>query len=226
MVATIAAQPIQELLAKGLVWQGQQHESDNGQRHFSTGYPQLDKTLGGGWLAGSVNELQLSRHYVGELALLLPVLRTSTGTVWLNPPQEPYAPGWQQQQLPIAQQHVLRTETERDALWALQQTLQAGCMPVVLAWFANVSATAVRLMQQCAQQHQVTVFVFTSEQSQTEARAYTNRLLLERNTNGFFVHVLKRRYGWPLPPFPCAVDAHLPRRRRAKAATQVVHGPW
>ncbi|RUO66479.1 SOS cell division inhibitor SulA [Pseudidiomarina planktonica] len=226
MVSTIAAQPIQELLAKGLVWQGQQQLEDSAQRYLSTGYPELDKTLGGGWLAGSVNELQLAQNYSGELALLLPLLREVTGTVWLNPPQEPYAPGWHHQQLDITQQYVIRTETERDALWALQQSLQAGCMPVVLAWFASLSATAVRLIQQCAQQHQVTVFVFTSEQSQTEARAYTNRLLLERSAKGFFVNVLKRRYGWPLPPFPCAVDRHLPKRRLAKATAQVVHGPW
>jgi len=218
---------LQDLLTKGWVWQGlEQQTQPVAENYIASGIATLDTALGGGWLAGSMNEIQLSRSFIGELALVLPLLRRDLPCVWLNPPAEPYAPGWSAQHIAAAQQYVLRTRTHEDALWALQQNLQAGCMGLILAWFDDISAAAIRKLQHTAQHQHSCVFIFTPPQVQLEARAYTNRLLLSRDQQGLQIELLKRRYGWPLPPFPGAVDADFPARRRVKVDAKVLQGPW
>lgn len=222
-------QPLEELVAKGWVWQGQQASpAQQPQNFIDSGWPPLNEALGGGWLQGSVNELQLDAPFIGELGLLAPLLRSQSSTIWLNPPAEPYAPGWQYQQLNAKQQLVLRSEQPEDTLWALQQCLQAGCAPLLLAWLPTVSPAAIRRYQLLAEQQQVLVFILTATQADTEARAYVNRLQLSREPGQpeLQVTVLKRRYGWPLAPFTCAVDGQFPRRRAVRKVATVLTGPW
>ncbi len=208
---------LQELVSKGWVWQGQQAPLHKQASDFiDSGWAGLNEALGGGWLRGSVNELQIERPFSGELALLLPVLRQQRQpVVWLNPPAELYAPGLQHQQLTATQLVIRETDTLR-AVWALEQCLQAGQIGLVIAWLPDLAAPLVRRLQQCAERHQQLVFIMASAQPEVEARAYVNRLQLLRDGD-FQIRILKRRYGWPLPPFPCAVDQNLPTRRRSQA---------
>ena len=84
----------------------------------------------------------------------------------------------------------------------------------MLIWSNALSAIQVRRLQQVAEAERKLVFVITPKQPEEEARAYVTRLQLQR-TDNLYISVLKRRFGWPLPAFPCAVDKQLPRRRRA-----------
>lgn len=215
-------QNLQELVSKGWVWQGQQAPLHKQASDFiDSGWPELNEALGGGWLRGSVNELQIERPFSGELALLLPVLRQQRQpVVWLNPPAELYAPGLQHQQLTGTQLLIRESDTLR-AVWALEQCLQAGGqVGLIIAWLPDLSAPLVRRLQQCAERHQQLVFIMAGAmaraQPQVEARAYVNRLQVWRDGD-FQIRILKRRYGWPLPPFPCAIDQYLPTRRRSQA---------
>lgn len=206
---------VEALVQQGLVWQGQQAPAYKAETNFiASGWPALDDALGGGWLQGSVNEIQLTQPFIGELALLLPLLsQTTTTTLWLNPPAMPYAPGLNFQNIRLDKQLVV-TETEpKLALWAAEQALQNQAIGIVLAWSHQLSAVQVRRLQQVAAAERKLVFVFAPQQ-QDEARAYVTRLQLTHD-NGLQVRVLKRRFGWPLPAFPCAVESRLPRRRRA-----------
>lgn len=206
---------VEALVQQGLVWQGQQAPAYKAETNFiASGWPALDDALGGGWLQGSVNEIQLTQPFIGELALLLPLLsQTTTTTLWLNPPAMPYAPGLNFQNIRLDKQLVV-TETEpKLALWAAEQALQNQAIGTVLAWSHQLSAVQVRRLQQVAAAERKLVFVFAPQQ-QDEARAYVTRLQLTYD-NGLQVRVLKRRFGWPLPAFPCAVESRLPRRRRA-----------
>ncbi|MDX1706818.1 SulA-like leucine-rich domain-containing protein [Pseudidiomarina sp.] len=207
-------QNLQNLVSKGWLWQGQQTPLHKQASDFiDSGWPELNQTLGGGWLRGSVNELQIEQPFSGELALLLPVLRQQQQpVVWLNPPAALYAPGLQHQQLTNTQLVIRETDTLR-GVWALEQCLQAGQVGMIIAWLPDLSAPLVRRLQQCAERHQQLVFIMAKAQPQVEARAYVNRLQVWRDDN-FQIRILKRRYGWPLPPFPCAVDHYLPARRR------------
>lgn len=206
---------VEALVQKGWLWQGQTPPPTHTPPQFTaTGWPELDAQLGGGWLQGSVNELQVQHAFVGELALLLPVLQQARhATVWLNPPAQPYAPGLLYQQVNLAQQVVVQEAEPQLALWAAEQALQSEAVQVLLMWSSHLAATHVRRLQQAAQAHQKLAFVITPWQGSEEARAYVNRLQLIRSEQ-LQVRVLKRRFGWPLPPFPCTADKLLPQRRR------------
>jgi protein ImuA len=207
---------VEALVQKGWLWQGQEVPANKAEQQFSSsGWAELDTRLGGGWLRGSVNELQVRQPFIGELALLLPVLSQATTTaLWVNPPVQPYAPGLCYQKLALSQHVIVHETDEKLALWTAEQALHSDAVNIVLMWHGGLSATAVRRLQQAAEAKQKLAFVITPWQQQEEARAYVTRLQLERS-DSLAVRVLKRRFGWPLPPFPCGVDSRLPRRRRA-----------
>ena len=130
---------LQQLLQQGLVWQGQQQQSD--QQYFvDSGWAELNQHLGGGWLRGSVNELQVGQQFSGELALLVPLLRQQQRpSLWLNPPAQPYWPGLLHQQ--VTQPPLLvRTGSEEHAVWVLEQAMQSRHCGVLLAWLPNLPA--------------------------------------------------------------------------------------
>ena len=207
---------IEALVQKGWLWQGQEVPAHKAEQQFlSSGWAELDTRLGGGWLQGSVNELQVQQPFIGELALLLPLLaQPQTRVLWVNPPVQPYAPGLSYQNLVLHQHVVVHESDDKLALWAAEQALQSNAIDTVLIWHTGLSATAVRRLQQAAEAQQKLAFVITSWQQQEEARAYVTRLQLER-ADSLSIRILKRRFGWPLPAFSCGVDSRLPRRRRA-----------
>lgn len=213
---------VEALVKQGLVWQGQQaplHKAGVSVR--TTGWPELDQRLGGGWLQGCVHELQLQQPFIGELVLLAPLLaQPNMTTLWVNPPAQPYAPGLIYQDINLAQQLVVQASDVKLALWAAEQALQSQAVELVLFWHTKaLPLAAVRRLQQAAEAAQKMVFVFTTEQPEDESRAYAMRLRLTPPSGthaNLHVTVLKRRYGWPLPAFACAIESRLPRRRRAR----------
>lgn len=242
-VAVKNAEKLQQLIQQGQVWQGRQRSLAQPSEWCSSGHSELDRWLGGGWVRSSINELQLSAPFIGELDVVLPVLRAARYAVWLNPPAEPYAWGWQTQGVDPARQLLVNTGTnasaEKDALWALQQCTQAGCAEVVLAWFPELSAAAVRQVQQSLAQQRSLVFVFTGMSEDLSAKAYTHRLKLTRAytaaaigavDQGLQIEVLKRRGGWPLPAQPYRAQGYWPLRRQRTATpvkpSNLVQGPW
>lgn len=215
---TATATNLQQLVQKGWVWQGQQTPLQKASADFlDTGWPELNTQLGGGWLRGSVNEIQVEVGFRGELGLVLPLLQRSSERphVWVNPPAQPYAPGLQSQGLVPQQQWCVHESNNTKALWAMEQCIQSQSVGVVLAWLPQLNATEVRRLQQITEQAQQLVFIFTAWQQEPEARAYVNRLRLHWQ-EGLQVELLKRRFGWPLPPFPCALQRLFPERRLTK----------
>ncbi|KFZ27774.1 hypothetical protein IDAT_12815 [Pseudidiomarina atlantica] len=211
------AHPLQELVHKGWLWQGRTAAEQIAPEQLQdSGWPELNRRLGGGWLRGALHELQVQQSFQGELALVLPVLRAQTQPcLWINPPAQPYWPGLAYQQLkcpPI----WLHEQDTKQALWAFEQALQSRALGAVVAWFDDLDSHAVRRLQQTAAQHEQLAFVLTPWQATTEARAYVNRLQLHWQQQ-LQVRVIKRRGGWPLPPAPCAVTQLLPERRRLSA---------
>ncbi|MGQ4277436.1 ImuA family protein [Pseudidiomarina sp. E22-M8] len=212
------AHPLQDLVHKGWVWQGhdagKQLASD---QLVDTGWPELNRRLGGGWLRGALHELQVQHNFQGEQAFLMPVLSAQQKPcLWINPPAQPYWPGLHYQQLQQAPLWLQESDPKR-ALWAFEQALQSASLGVIVAWLPTVDASAVRRLQQAASRHQQLAFILTPWQQQQEARAYVNRLQLQWQQQQLQVAVVKRRAGWPLPPFPCPVTRHLPEWRRRLA---------
>lgn len=112
-------------------------------RILQTGYPRLDTALHeGGWPLGALTELLPRVPGQGELALLAPalreVLRRPGWLVLVTPPGLPHAPGWAAAGMSVERVLVLRPDTPRDWLWAVDQAARAG-QPAVLAWPGRVA---------------------------------------------------------------------------------------
>ncbi|MGB6008177.1 translesion DNA synthesis-associated protein ImuA [Castellaniella sp.] len=110
-----------------------------------TGHAALSAELpGGGWPVGSLTELLLPQPGLGELRLLLPVLRQLTpsgqaraarrSVLLIRPPHvlQPLALNWWG--VDPGGIVVLRAVCQADACWAAEQALQAGTCRLVLLW--------------------------------------------------------------------------------------------
>lgn len=210
------AHPLQDLVHKGWLWQGREATEQLAPEQFiDSGWPELNRRLGGGWLRGAAHELQVRHHFQGELTLLMPVLvAQQKPCLWVNPPAIPYWPGLAYRQLACAPLWLQEQDHKR-VLWAVEQALKSAVLGVVVAWFETLEAAVVRRLQQVAAQHNQLLFIVTPWQTTTEARAYVNRLQLEWQHDSLQIAIVKRRAGWPLPAFPCAVTSLLPPRRRS-----------
>ncbi|RUO76269.1 SulA-like SOS-response cell division inhibitor [Idiomarina seosinensis] len=189
---------LQQLVTKGLVWQGkpsslQEHD------YLPSGSQPLDEKLGGGWQLGGLHECQQQRPFT-EQRLIVPLLNQALQrqlpVFWVAPPALLSAAGltWQ---LCQSSYHVVIEASGLEAAWAFEQILLSGS-GLALLWLPqqDTDAAMVRRWYKAAQSGLQAGFVFTGVQSQTEARAYTNRVLIQQQHNR--LDIIKRRYGWPL----------------------------
>jgi len=107
---------------------------------FSTGFPELDDILPGrGWPQSGLVEI-ISRHWgMGELRLLIPLMRSITEqeqwVLWITPPYVPYAPALAQAGIDIHQILVIKQDIFcKDALWSMEKALNTKNCGMVLAW--------------------------------------------------------------------------------------------
>jgi hypothetical protein len=120
---------------------------------LSSGFPELDAMLGGGWPIGGLTELLIEVGASAELGLLSPALtRLSCGDAtadpaWvmlIAPPWIPYAPGlcWQG----LAPSRVLVTDVRQaaDVLWAMEAALGSGSCAGIIAWAGVASRVALQ----------------------------------------------------------------------------------
>ena len=117
------------LLSDARVWRGQPASLPSAAQ--PTGLAALDAVLPtGGWPESALTELLLPADGVGELRLLLPTLARLTQArqdiVLVAPPYLPYPAGWRQAGVDFAFVHLIDAQP-RDALWATEQCLRAGC---------------------------------------------------------------------------------------------------
>src|SRR5688572_3435128 len=99
-----------------------------------TGFAALDDALGGGWPQPAMIEMLTDVYGIGELQLVLPLLRASVVPeraappliAWINPPYEPNAVALAQQALLDRPHWLITTASTRDALWSVEQALKAG----------------------------------------------------------------------------------------------------
>ena len=168
-----------------------------------TGYQPLDSALpGGGWPTGALTEILGSQEGIGELELLLPALAALTWAgkrvVWLAPPHLPYAPALAAAGINLAQLAVVRAPGRRDALWAAEQALRAGCCHALLGWFRRASYDDLRRLAVAAEGSAAWIALFRPREAAAESSPASLRLALEAGGdapegNTLTVHILKRR---------------------------------
>lgn len=211
---------LEALLQRADIWRADSAPAVTG---LATGFPELDEQLaGGGWPAGALTELLVSRHGIGELGLLLPALaRLSRGDRWLAfiaPPYIPYAPALAAAGIDLARVLLVEPRSRRDQTWAMEQALRAGSA-AVLAWPDSVQGKMLRRLQLAAEVCGAWGVLFRSPHCASEPSPAALRLRLEPGAPGVRAFILKRRGGWPVGPIPLQLDhalaGHPPAGARA-----------
>ena len=210
------------LLANRRVWRGQPAALPPA-RH-PTGFAALDAALPAhGWPDAALSEVLLPADGIGELRLLLPTLARLTQAgqdiVLVAPPCIPYPEGWQQAGVDFAHVHVIDA-SPRDALWATEQCLRAGCLAAALCWPRRVDDRALRRLQVACESGQALGFAFRDAKETRNPSPAALRVLFERGDDGVQLRVLKCR-GGNVPTRAIALDAAFPgvARTRPQAAS-------
>ena len=135
------------------LWRGH-CTAGQGEQGISTGYPDLDGILpAAGWPPRGLLEIVCSRRGMGELQLLIPLMRTLTRqgqwVLWVCPPVSPYAPALVQAGVDIEKMLVIAPGISlRNALWSMEKALRS-CR-LVIAWQNGLSHRVLRRLQLAA----------------------------------------------------------------------------
>jgi hypothetical protein len=183
---------------------------------LGSGFARLDAELpGAGWPIGSLTELIAREPGVGELRLLVPLLRQLTRerkvVLLLAPPHLPYAPALASFGVDLNYLLVVQAANAADRLWAVEQTLKSASFGALLAWLPQEKTRPehLRRMQLAAQGSTGPVFLFRTLAAQFESSPAPLRLLLlPKADERLSVQVLKRR--GPVLAQPLLLDLPQP----------------
>ena len=198
-------------------------------RALGSGHPELDAELPGhGWPLGMLTEFICREAGIGELRLLVPVLRRLTRerriVVLLGPPLMPYAPALADFGIDLDYLVVVDAPNPPDRLWAIEQTLRSASFGALLAWLpqAQTRPEHLRRLQSAAHGTTGPVFLFRGLPAQMQpSPAPLRLLLLPLPTDRLSVQILKRRgpvLGQPLSIQLPRPDSALPLRHRPAEA--------
>jgi hypothetical protein len=166
-----------------------------------SGFAQLDACLpGGGWPQGALSELIAPLAGIGELALLMPacaqLTRSGRWVIFVAPAHIPYAPALANAGLDLARLLLVRAESGKDKLWALEQALKSRHCAAAVAWPERVDASGMRRLQLACEQGGSSGFLFLPQQAALQPSTAALRLALAPADDGKLdIRVLKRRGG-------------------------------
>ncbi len=124
-----------------------------GDHGIGTGYPDLDDILPGrGWPGSGLVEIISPSWGMGELQLLMPLMRQVVAQgkwiLWIAPPYELYAPALVQAGIDTDRVLLVKQEaTCKDALWSMEKALQSEHCGLVLAWQNWLPGKVLRRLQ-------------------------------------------------------------------------------
>ena len=191
---------LEEILQRQPVWLGRAPHLTA--PAIPTGFQVLDSELpGGGWPSGALTEILGSQQGIGELQLVLPALAALTWAgkrvVWLAPPHLPYAPALAAAGINLSQLVVVRAPGRRDALWAAEQALRAGCCHALLGWFRRAGYDDLRRLAVAAEGSAAWIALFRPREAAAESSPACLRLALEYTDtpdgDALSIRILKRR---------------------------------
>ncbi|MGD9943328.1 MAG: translesion DNA synthesis-associated protein ImuA [Burkholderiaceae bacterium] len=183
---------------------------------LSSGFPALDAELpGAGWPVGVLTELIGRESGIGELRLLIPLLRQLSRErkfiVLLAPPHLPYAPALASHGIDLDYLLIVQAPHAADRLWAVEQSLKSAAFGALLAWLPHERTRPehLRRLQLAAQTAGGPAFLFRPLPAQFEpSPAPLRLLLLPRPEQRLSVQILKRR--GPVAHDPLLLDLPQP----------------
>ncbi len=190
---------LSQLLKRQDLWQGTSGLSHD-LPHVKSGFHQIDSQLHfNGWPLGHSIELLCDGLHIGELPLLMPALsELSQQHRWIaliNPPITPYAPALQAAGVDTSRILIIRTQDDKDLLWATEKALSTGTCSAVISWMHNSDANNAqlrRLQLAAAQSDCLHVQIHNSDQAQKASPA-SLRIQLNATETGTELNVIKQR---------------------------------
>lgn len=182
-----------------LLWRAQSLASTH-THCVPTGFVALDEALGGGWPQPALIELLCDEYGIGELRLLLRLLRQDHGTsnnasrkvvLWLSPPFELHAIALAQYGLVPNDHWVCAVSQPGDLQWAMTHALRSGACLAVIAWTRHVKPAALRTLKLAAMTGRSVGVLFRPPQAARLASPATLRIALRRDRQTLEVSILK-----------------------------------
>lgn len=186
------------------LWKGRR--PNHSQRSLRTGHARLDARLPGkGWPLGAITELISHKPGLGEFSLLFPALiemgQRGQWLILVDPPWIPYPASLHGRGLPLERLLLIRTQSDKESLWACEQALRANRGGAVLAWPEQIRFARLRRLQLAAEENGKLAFLFRPEQAaQTGSPAALRLHLQAGKERGTSITVLKCRGSRPLEP--------------------------
>ncbi len=222
---------LEQLTRRQLVWQGNSQQQVY--QAVSSGYPELDQQLGGGFPASGLIDIQ-SEAGIGELRLLLPYLQQQQQQsqrllVFIGPPTGLSADMLAGAGLDLSQLLIItpmpqttpakklsprslsanRFNLKQQALWAAEQCLHSGCCVSVLLWPAVISLAQARRLQLSAEQGAASM-ILLRQPGQGLSLPVNLSVSLQPDKQGLQLTVLKRKGSWPAAPFLVNMQSRWP----------------
>ena len=171
-------------------------------RTRDTGIARLNSLLPGhGWPLSSLIELLPKAEGIGEMQLVLPVLKQlsqeARDIVFVRPPHLPYPPALAKAGLPLNRIVLIDTESDEDARWVAEQTLRQGMAGAVLMWIDCAKDIALRRLQLAAREGDALAFLYRSPNIRIAASPAAVRMTLLRTPHGWQIELLKVQGGRP-----------------------------
>lgn len=176
-------------------------------RYIPTGFPDLNRALGGGWPVGQLMELIIQAHGIGEFRLLMPAMaelasRDRHFVSWIMlvaPPHIPYAPALEAHGLNLSRLLVVRPQGQMDTLWAMEQALRSGTCAAVVAWAEVSDERVLRRLQLAAEAGSCWAALCRPAHAQGYRSPAALRIYLqwENETGALRLQILKQRGGLP-----------------------------
>ncbi len=154
---------ISSLLSRQDTWRGRNRRLPR--QTICTGHQDLNSLLQGGWPAAAITELIPQQLGIGELSLLLPVLKNHSRKnqlcLWLDPPYQPYAPALSAEGIALDKLIIVRSKNTREWLWTAEQSIRNGAL--LLAWIGQQPAryAELRKLQLAAAESNNSAFLFS-----------------------------------------------------------------
>ncbi|OBT32537.1 translesion DNA synthesis-associated protein ImuA [Vibrio splendidus] len=187
---------IKNLQDRQLIWTGLQSTAQGSTT--STGYPQLDKQLDGGFPTHGVIEVE-SQQGIGELRLLTPYLARQNSqklAIFINPPGKICAEFFSSQGIELENILVIQPQRDLDALWAAEQCLKSGACHSVLLWGVDLEIHQTKRLQAASETGKCLQFHFKASSHNQLSLPVSLSMKLSSHAQGLKVEVTKRKGSW------------------------------
>ncbi len=214
---------LRDLLNKKFIWRAcDLTDSTTSEQALGipTGFVDLDRLLyGNGWPRDALVEVLVDVHGCGELRLLVSGLRRllreeTRWMAWINPPFVPYAPALHALGIDVNRVLLVHPNSHREALWALEKTLESGSCSAALAWLneQDLKDKHLRRIQTRAKESRVWSTIFRPAHTAQQSSCAELRLHVQSSQsvggNRVELSILKRKGGWAVNDVPLQLQWH------------------